>query len=86
VWGSIKAKVLIVASEEDENVPGHVDVTGLVNKWIAACKPGIASDLSGLIIGANHRVEYPEGQQWLAERVVGFLREVVARKGEGRQD
>lgn len=83
-WGSIKTKVLIVPSEKDENVPEHVDVVELVRKWKAACKPGVASDLSGLITGATHRVENAEGQQWLAERIVGFLQEVVATEGGGR--
>lgn len=84
-WGSIKTKVLIVPSEKDENIPEHVDVVQLIRKWMAACKPGVASDLSGLITGANHRVEYPEGQQWLAERVVGFLQEIAATEGEVRR-
>ena len=77
IWGSIKAKVLIVPSEKDEHVPGHIDVPGLVSKWTAACKPGVASGLSGLIVGANHRVEYAEGQDWLSDRVARFLKEVV---------
>jgi len=77
--------VLIVPSEKDEHVPRHIDVPKLVGRWTAACKPGVASKLSGLIVGANHRVEYPEGQQWLAERVVRFLREDIVTSGEGRE-
>ncbi|KAJ9165479.1 DUF1749-domain-containing protein [Coniochaeta hoffmannii] len=85
IWGGIEAKVLIVPSEKDEHVPRHIDVPKLVGRWTAACKPGVASKLSGLIVGANHRVEYPEGQQWLAERVVRFLREDIVTSGEGRE-
>ncbi|KAB5558440.1 hypothetical protein GE09DRAFT_113800 [Coniochaeta sp. 2T2.1] len=78
IWGGIRAKkVLIVPSEKDEHVPEHIDMRGLVSKWTAACKPGVASGLSGLIVGANHRVEFAEGQDWLAERVAGFLKEVA---------
>jgi hypothetical protein len=84
-WGKIGSKVLIVPSGKDEHVPGHIDVAGLVRKWISACPPGIASELSGLIPGANHRVEQAGAQHWLAGRVVGFLREVIAKEDAGRQ-
>jgi hypothetical protein len=76
IWGRLEQAVLILPSEEDEWVPPGVDVKGLVNKWKSFCKPGIASDLSGLIPGANHTVRYDEGQQWLTDRVARFLVEV----------
>ncbi|KAH8909549.1 DUF1749-domain-containing protein [Coniochaeta sp. PMI_546] len=82
IWKEIGSKILIVPSGKDEHVPDHIDVAGLVRKWISACRPGIASELSGLIPGANHRVEQAGAQQWLAERVVGFLKEVVAKEGK----
>jgi hypothetical protein len=76
-WGNIRSKVLILPSEKDEHVPEGIDVRSLIGKWMASCRPLIASELSGLIPGANHRVEQPDAQQWLAERVIGFLEEVV---------
>ena len=69
--------MLIVPSEKDEHVPEHINVTGLMQKWASACRPGVVSKLSGLIPSANHRVEQTEGQEWLAERVVMFLKEVM---------
>lgn len=65
--------MLIVPSGKDEWVSGEIDVMGQVTKWKSFCKPGIASDLSGLIPGANHRVDNAEGQEWLADRVARFL-------------
>lgn len=68
--------MLILPSEEDEWVPEQIDVRGLVNKWKSFCKPGIASELSGLIPGANHSVGDAAGQEWLADRVIRFLSEL----------
>ncbi|SPQ22512.1 80a9b6ba-82a8-4414-ab4e-adc9996cb143 [Thermothielavioides terrestris] len=76
VWGRLEQPVLILPSEKDEWVPADTDVMGLVNRWKSFCKPGIASDLSGLIPGANHRVDNPAGQEWLADRVARFLAEL----------
>ncbi|KAK0722864.1 hypothetical protein B0T26DRAFT_674511 [Lasiosphaeria miniovina] len=73
IWGGLRQPVLIVPSGEDEFVAGHIDVPQLVVKWKKACAPGIASDLSGLIPGANHSVDSPDAQEWLADRVVRFL-------------
>lgn len=73
IWGKLGQPVLIVPSGDEEYVPALIDVRGLVHRWKTFCKPGIASDLSGLIPGANHRVDNEEGQAWLAERVSGFL-------------
>lgn len=85
IWGAISSKVLIVPSGNDEHVPADIDVAGLVRKWTSACMPGVASELSGLIPGANHRVEDAGPQQWLAERVAGFLKEVLAKEVQGQQ-
>ncbi|KAK4123458.1 DUF1749-domain-containing protein [Parathielavia appendiculata] len=76
IWGRLEQPVLILPSEKDEWVPAGVDVMGLVNKWKSFCKPGIASELSGLIPGANHGVDNETGQQWLADRVAQFLVEI----------
>jgi hypothetical protein len=68
--------VLILPSEKDEWVPPQIDVVRLVNRWKSFCKPGIASDRSGLIPGANHRVENGHGQHWLADQVARFLGDI----------
>ncbi|KAK3302201.1 uncharacterized protein B0T15DRAFT_542245 [Chaetomium strumarium] len=73
IWGKLEQPVLILPSEKDEWVPPQIDVVGLVNRWKRFCKPGVASECSGLIPGANHRVENADGQHWLAERVARFL-------------
>lgn len=36
----------------------------------------MASDLSALIPGAGHTVNPPASQEWLAERVVSFLKKL----------
>jgi hypothetical protein len=65
-----------VPSEKDECVPAEIDVMRMVRKWKNFCKPGIASELSGLIPGANHRVDNDVGQEWLVDRVARFLAEL----------
>ncbi|KAK0738232.1 hypothetical protein B0T18DRAFT_333945 [Schizothecium vesticola] len=74
IWGGLKRPVLILLSGEDEWVPKGVDVEGLLTTWMAACGEGIASEESGLIPKANHRVDGEEAQKWMAERVVRFLK------------
>ena len=76
IWGKLEQPVLILPSEKDEWVPGNIDVIWLVNKWKSFCKPGVASELSGLIPGANHAVDDAEAQKWLADRVAAFLAEL----------
>ncbi|KAK4137846.1 DUF1749-domain-containing protein, partial [Trichocladium antarcticum] len=76
IWGRLEQPVLILPSEKDEWVPPGVDVGGMVERWKSFCKPGIASELSGLIPGANHQVDDAAAQQWMVERVVGFLAEL----------
>jgi hypothetical protein len=65
--------MLILHSGQDEYVPASVDKDALVKRWTALCQPGIASALSGTIPGANHRVEEPDAEAWLAQRVMDFL-------------
>ncbi|KAK3331962.1 hypothetical protein B0T19DRAFT_414328 [Cercophora scortea] len=77
IWGRLRQPVLIVPSAEDEFVPGTIDVAALVKRWESFCLPGMASELSGLIPGANHRVDDARAQEWLAERVVRFLAGLV---------
>jgi hypothetical protein len=69
--------VLILPSAKDEFVPAGVDPVKLVKRWKGfAVPPGRVSELSGPIPGANHRVDDPEAQRWLARQVLGFLREL----------
>ena len=80
IWGGLEQPVLVLPSEEDEWVPRGIDVMGLVKRWEGFCRPGIASAHSGLVPGANHRVDNAAGQQWLADRVARFLAEIETAK------
>ncbi|KAK0646509.1 hypothetical protein B0T16DRAFT_458422 [Cercophora newfieldiana] len=73
IWNAVQKPVLILPSGADEFVPAAVDVPGMVEKWKGFCRPGMASDLSGLIPGANHRADDAQAQEWLADRVARFL-------------
>ncbi|KAK4459004.1 hypothetical protein QBC42DRAFT_275406 [Cladorrhinum samala] len=74
IWGRLRQPVLILPSGKDEWVPELIDVEVMVERWKRFCPEGIASELSGLIPGANHRVEgAEEGERWLVDRVVKFL-------------
>lgn len=55
--------MLIVPSGEDQYVPANVDVEKLVARWKSFCRPGVASEFSGLIPTANHTVDQPEGRE-----------------------
>ncbi|KAI0128478.1 hypothetical protein BJ170DRAFT_682269 [Xylariales sp. AK1849] len=72
-WNRIERPLLILQSGRDEYVPSSVDKDALVKMWKAMCRPGIASDLSGCIPGANHRVRQPDSEKWLVETVIKFL-------------
>lgn len=54
-------------------MPPSFDKDGQIQKWKTYCRPGIASDLSGCIPGADHRVETADSEKWLVETVVKFL-------------
>lgn len=69
----------MVPSAEDEHVPQGIDIPGLMSRWKKACRPGVWSELSGLIPGANHRVGNPEGREWLGGQVVKFLGELSSK-------
>lgn len=72
--------MLIVPSGEDQYVPANVDVEKLVARWKSFCRPGVASEFSGLIPTANHTVDQPEARVWLADRVVKFLGSLEGKK------
>ncbi|KAK4169471.1 hypothetical protein QBC43DRAFT_307803 [Cladorrhinum sp. PSN259] len=83
IWGRLQQPVLILPSEKDEWLSNDIKMDMLLEKWKTFCLEGIASDLSGLIPGANHRVEKTdeengdnEGERWLVERVSRFLESV----------
>lgn len=63
---------MVVPSAEDEYIPKTVDFEKLLAKWKSFC-PAM-SDLSGRIPWANHTVDPPASQEWLADRVVSFLK------------
>ncbi|KAK8091326.1 hypothetical protein PG994_000831 [Apiospora phragmitis] len=78
-WQRFDKPLLILHSGADEYVPPSVDKAGLIRQWQALCRPGVASDLSGTIPGADHRVEKPPGEaeRWLVDTVVKFLKQSV---------
>ncbi|KAI0180134.1 DUF1749-domain-containing protein [Hypoxylon sp. FL1284] len=75
-WSRVDKPLLILHSGNDEYVPSPVDKDALVSHWRGLCRPGIASELSGTIPGAGHRVEEPDSEKWLVKTVVEFLRSV----------
>ncbi|KAI0010298.1 DUF1749-domain-containing protein [Xylariaceae sp. FL0662B] len=75
-WKRVDKPILVLHSGSDEYVPSSIDKEGLIQHWKTLCRPGIASDLSGTIPGAGHRVEEPEAEEWLVNTVVKFLRDI----------
>ncbi|KAI5868135.1 DUF1749-domain-containing protein [Durotheca rogersii] len=75
-WKRVDKPTLILHSGDDEFMPGSVDKDALVRHWSSLCQPGIASEFSGVIPGADHRVEEPEAEKWLVNTVVEFLRTI----------
>lgn len=65
---------MILHSDMDRYVDPSVDKKAQIEGWKALCNPGIASDLSGVIPGAGHSVRQPEGEKWLVDTVVKFLK------------
>ncbi|KAK7742136.1 hypothetical protein SLS53_004722 [Cytospora paraplurivora] len=72
IWGRVKQPILVVPSAKDQFVPPTVDFEKLLAKWKSFGQA--ISDLSGLIPEANHTVDPPSSREWLADRVVRFLR------------
>ncbi|KAK5629619.1 hypothetical protein RRF57_005334 [Xylaria bambusicola] len=68
----IDKPILILHSSNDEFVPHQVNKEELRE----LCKPNIASELSGTIPGATHRVEEPEAENWLCSTVTKFLQTI----------
>lgn len=77
-WQRFEKPLLILHSGSDEYVPSSVDKEGQIQQWKSLCRPGVASDLSGSIPNADHRVEKPPGEaeNWLVDTVVKFLTSV----------
>ncbi|KAI0166094.1 hypothetical protein GGR57DRAFT_445280 [Xylariaceae sp. FL1272] len=75
-WKRVDKPLLILHSGSDEFVPKTVDKDGLVERWKASCIPGIASELSGTIPGAGHRVEEAAAEKFLCTAVEQFLRNI----------
>ncbi|KAI3337099.1 dolichol-phosphate mannosyltransferase [Xylariaceae sp. AK1471] len=75
-WKRVDKPLLILHSGNDEFIPKSVDKEGLVNHWRKLCERGIASELSGTIPGAGHRVEEAEAEKWLCDTVTKFLQNI----------
>lgn len=71
-WSRFNKPVLVLHSEKDEFVPARVDQAAINKKYQAASS--FVSPLSGLIPGTGHTVLQEEAREWLAGRVVEFLR------------
>lgn len=71
-WGRFSKPVLVLHSEKDEFVPPKVDQAAMNKKFQAASS--FVSPLSGLIPGTGHTVLGEEAREWLAARVIQFLR------------
>ncbi|KND92338.1 hypothetical protein TOPH_03102 [Tolypocladium ophioglossoides CBS 100239] len=79
VWGRFKKPVLVLHSEKDEFITDKIDQEAL-NKRYRDANP-LVSSLSGLIPGTGHTVLEDEARQWLAKRVIEFLRTLDNQAG-----
>ncbi|KAI1306352.1 hypothetical protein F5Y03DRAFT_354486 [Xylaria venustula] len=75
-WNRINKPLLILHSGSDEFVPDFVNKQALISHWRELCQPNIASELSGIIPGATHKVEEPEAAEWLSGTVSKFLQSI----------
>ncbi|KAK0746483.1 hypothetical protein B0T18DRAFT_153136 [Schizothecium vesticola] len=73
-FGRVDTPLLILPAGEDELVPATVDREELMGRWVAACREGVVSELSGFIPGAGHEVVDGKAREWLVERVMRFLK------------
>lgn len=71
-WSRFNKPVLVLHSEKDEFVPARVDQAAINKKYQAASS--FVSPLSGLIPETGHTVLQEDAREWLAGRVVEFLR------------
>ncbi|KAK4190044.1 hypothetical protein QBC35DRAFT_491156 [Podospora australis] len=93
IWGGLGTKrtpTLILPSEKDEWVSDSLDVEAMIETWedfysqavTDGQKGSTAWFESGLIPGANHRVENnPEGEKFLCKRVKEFIESGVLHEG-----
>jgi hypothetical protein len=65
--------VLVLPSAEEEHIPKSINMRELMERWSGFCQPGIMSDLSALVPGANHSIDDTEAQQWFCRCVASFL-------------
>jgi pimeloyl-ACP methyl ester carboxylesterase len=82
-FGNFKKQtpLLILCSGEDQNVPAHIDVSGLINRWTQVVEAGggvVDLENSGIIKGAHHNFEEDDDEilNNLFERVIRFLEKV----------
>ncbi|SCV05801.1 LANO_0H15478g1_1 [Lachancea nothofagi CBS 11611] len=74
-FGKIKKPFLIAYSEFDQMVPHFVDKPKTIHKWATCSNPRWLSKHSGLIKGANHRVEQEDARSYLCTMVKNFMEE-----------
>lgn len=63
IFGRVDKPIMILPGAQDEMVPPLLDREALLQRWISACKPGIASHLSGFIPGADHVLSQKPAQE-----------------------
>ncbi|KAJ5888068.1 hypothetical protein N7495_008109 [Penicillium taxi] len=76
--GLLKSKLVGLISGCDEYCPPYVDKEKLLERWQAATEAGGAlwdAETSGIIPGASHNVQ-DEGQEWMIERIVRYLKSI----------
>ncbi|PLB36189.1 uncharacterized protein BDW47DRAFT_53833 [Aspergillus candidus] len=69
--GLLRGKLMALYSGKDEYGAPGLDMEGMLRRWKEATA-GKWDEGSGIIPGATHNVQ-DEGQEWLAERVTGYL-------------
>ncbi|SCU82670.1 LADA_0C07162g1_1 [Lachancea dasiensis] len=75
-FGKIQKPFMIAYSEFDQFVPKFVDKPKLLSKWASCSDPTFYSKHSGLIKGADHRVEQPAARECLFGMVRNFLQDL----------
>lgn len=72
-FGRINRPTLILPSEKDEMMPFTFPKKALLSRWLHVSPKGLVSQLSDIVLEADHTLSAIETREWFAERVVRFL-------------
>jgi len=72
-FGKINRPTLILPSENDEMMPSTFPKKTLLSRWLDASPGGLVSQLSDVLLEADHTLSALEARERFAERVVRFL-------------